>query len=111
MNDKVSRFCDNVHKKLGTLAGRMDSLKLNAGSTCHHLQEQLDEVRYEGETTKQGISEARSKLEQWGDEKKAETKDMIDRWIENRETQNSGAGPKGGGLCRDRHRDRPGEHR
>jgi hypothetical protein len=87
MSDKVSRFCDSVHEKLGTLEGRMDSLKLNAGSTCHHLQEQLDEVRHEGETTKQSISEARSNLEEWGEEKKAETKDMIDRWIENRETQ------------------------
>ena len=46
MSDKVSKFCDSVHEKLETLQGRMDSLKLNIGTTWHSLQEKLDEVRH-----------------------------------------------------------------
>ena len=94
MSDKVSRFCDSVHEKLGTLEGRMDSLKLNVGTTWHFLQEKLDEVRHKGEAAKQAVTEARTKLGAVGTEKKAEAKDTIDQWIENRETRNSPRGPK-----------------
>jgi hypothetical protein len=87
MSDKVNSFCDGVHEKLETLEGRMDSLKLNVGSTWHSLQEKLDEVRHKGESTKQAVTLARTDLEQWVQEKKAETKEMIDAWVENRETQ------------------------
>ena len=59
MSDEVSRFCDAVHGKLDNLEGRMDSLKLNVGSTWHSLQEKLDEVRHKGEAVKQAVAEAR----------------------------------------------------
>ena len=87
MSDKVSTFCDSVHAKLETLEGRMDSLKLNTGTTWHSLQEKLDEVRRKGEDTKQVVAEARANLEQWVKEKKAEAKGTIDQWVEDRETQ------------------------
>jgi predicted ATPase with chaperone activity len=87
MSDKVNSFCDGVHEKLENLDGRMDSLKLNVGSTWQSLQEKLDEVRCKGESTKQAVTVARTDLEQWVQEKKAETKEMIDAWVENRETQ------------------------
>ena len=87
MSDKVSKFCDSVHEKLESLEGRMDSLKLNIGTTWHSLQEKLDEVRDKGEAAKQAVTEARTKLEQWVEEKEAEAKGTIDQWIENRETQ------------------------
>jgi peptidoglycan hydrolase CwlO-like protein len=87
MSDKVSRFCDSVREKLETLEGRMDSLKLNVGSTWHSLQENLDELRHKGEVTKQVVAETRANLEKWGTEMKAEGKEMIDRWVGNRETQ------------------------
>ncbi len=74
MSDKVSKFCDSVHEKLETLEGRMDSLKLNVGTTWHSLQEKLGEVRDKGEATKQAVAEARANLEQWVKEKKAEAK-------------------------------------
>ena len=84
---KVSKFCDSVHEKLETLEGRMDSLKLNIGTTWHSLQAKLDEVRHKGETTKQVVAEARANLEQWVKEKKVEAKGTIDQWVEDRETQ------------------------
>jgi hypothetical protein len=87
MSDKVNRFCDSVHAKLETLDGRMDSLRSNVGTTWHSLQEKLDEVRHKGEATQQAITEARTNLEQWGKQKKAEAKSTIDQWVENRETQ------------------------
>jgi cell division septum initiation protein DivIVA len=87
MSDEVSKFCDDVHGKLETLEGRMDSLKLNIGTTWHSLQEKLDEVRHKGEATKQAVAEARANLEQWVIERKAEAKGTIDQWVEDRETQ------------------------
>lgn len=41
MNDVVAKFCDNVHEKLETLQGRLESLKLNIGATYHLLHEKL----------------------------------------------------------------------
>ena len=87
MSDRVKRFCDSIHEKLETLAGRMESLKVNVGSTSHSLQEKLDELRHKGEATKQAVAEARTNLELWVREKNAEGKGLIDRWVENRETQ------------------------
>lgn len=87
MSDKVSTFCDSVHEKLETLQGRMDVLKLNYGSTWHSLHEKLREVRHTREATKQAVTEARTNLERWVKEKKAESKGTIDQWVENRETQ------------------------
>jgi hypothetical protein len=87
MSDKVIRFCDSVHEKLDALEGRMDVLKLNVGSTWHSLQVKLDEIRHNGEATKQAVTEARTNLEEWGKEKKAEAKSTITQWVENRETQ------------------------
>ena len=86
MSDKVSRFCDSVHAKLGNLEGRMDSLRSNAGSTWHFLQEKLAEVRHKGEAVRQAVTHARTKLEQWDNERKADAKHTIDQWIEDRET-------------------------
>ena len=91
MSDKVNRFCDNVLDKLETLESRMESLKMNAGSTWHSLQDKLDEVRHKGEVTQQAVVQARTNLEQWGKDKKTETKDVIDGWVRNRETQKLGA--------------------
>ena len=87
MTDEVSKFCDSVHGKLETLEGRMDSLKLNIGTTWHSLQDKLVEVRHKGEASKQAVTEARTNLEQWGKEKKAEAEGTIDQWVENRETE------------------------
>ena len=87
MCDKVSRFCDSVRERLETLQGRMDSLKLNIGSTWYLLQEKLDEVRHTDEAAKQATAEARTNLERWFQEQELETKGMIDDWVENRETQ------------------------
>lgn len=65
----------------------MDSLKLNAGTTWHSLQEELGEARCKRETKGQLLAEARTKLEQWFNESKAETKNMVLQWVTNRETQ------------------------
>jgi chromosome segregation ATPase len=79
MNDKVQEFCENVHSKLESLEGRMDSLKLNIGTTWHSLQEKLKEVRQHHEASRQPLADARSSLEKWFDKNNAETKTTIDR--------------------------------
>ena len=40
-DDVITRFCDNVHEKLETLQGRLESLKLNIGATYHLLHEKI----------------------------------------------------------------------
>lgn len=87
MSDHVSKFCDRVHERLDTLEGRMDSLKLNVGTTWHSLRGRLDEMCRKREATKQAVAEARANLEQWSSERKAEPEELIDQWVDNCETQ------------------------
>ena len=87
MTDEVTRFCQSVHEKLEALEGRMDSLKLNIGTTWHSLQEKLSEARRKGATSQQAIREARTTLERWINENKAETKSTIDQRVTNRDTE------------------------
>ncbi len=87
MPDSAHEFCDSVHEKLEALQGRMDSLKLNIGTTWHSLGEKLDEVRLKHGAAKPALAEARATLEKWVAEKNAEVKNSIDQWVENRETQ------------------------
>jgi hypothetical protein len=87
MSDKVVKFCDSVHAKLDTLQGRMELLKLNVGTTSHSLQDKLHDVQDKGEATKQGVTDARVSLEQWGKEKKAEVRSTIDQWVQDHETE------------------------
>ena len=65
MNDVVAKFCDNVHEKLETLQGRLESLKLNIGATYHLLHEKVVEIRKAGEVRQSPMNEARASLEQW----------------------------------------------
>ena len=87
MKDAVARFCVNVHEKLETLQGRMESLKLNIGATCHLLHEKIVEVRNTSEVRQLGVTEARAELEQWIRETRAEEKSRIDHEIRNHEIQ------------------------
>lgn len=87
MNDVVAKFCDNVHEKLETLQGRLDSLKLNIGATYHLLQEKVVEIRKTGEGRQLPMHEARASLEQWILETRAEAKNRVERGIANHEVQ------------------------
>jgi hypothetical protein len=87
MNDVVAKFCDNVHEKLETLQGRLDSLKLNIGATYHLLHEKVVEIRKAGEVRQLPMAEARASLEQWIQETRAEAKNRVERGIRNHEVQ------------------------
>lgn len=87
MTDKINRLCDNVHEKLESLEGRMESLKLNHGTTWHFLQEKLKELRDNGEATMQADLDARTCLELWIKRKKGEAQCTIDRWVVNHDSQ------------------------
>lgn len=99
MCDKVSDFCDTVHERLEAIQGRLDSLKLNVGSTWYLLQEKLDEVRHADEAAKQAVAEARANLEKWVEEKKAEARGTIDQWVEDRQTQKLSARAQAAEEC------------
>ena len=88
MNDTVGKFCDSVHERLETLQGRLESLKLNIGTTCHLLQEKLVEVRSNHEDRQLVVDEARIKLERWIRESRFEAKHSEDRENTNREIPN-----------------------
>ena len=87
MSDEVNRLCDNVHEKLESLEGRMESLKVNQGTTWHFLQEKLKELRHNGEATMQADLDARTCLERWVKEKKVEAQRMVDQWVEGHDSQ------------------------
>ena len=87
MDDVVARFCDNVHEKLETLQGRMESLKLNIGATYHLLHEKVVEIRKAGEVRQSPMNEARASLEQWIEETRAEVKNRTGQGIRNHEVQ------------------------
>ena len=87
MNDVVAKFCDNVHEKLESLQGRLESLKLNIGATYHLLHEKVVEIRKAGEVRQLPTSEARASLEQWIQETRAEAKNRVEHGIRNHEVQ------------------------
>lgn len=87
MNDVVAKFCDNVHEKLETLQGRLDSLKLNIGATYHLLHEKVVEIRKAGEVRELPMHEGRASLEQWIQETRTEAKNRVERGIRNHEVQ------------------------
>lgn len=86
-DDKVSKFCDSVHTSLEALEGRINSLKVNIGTTWHFLREKLDDARLQGGAPKRGVTEARTKLKEWFEEQKIESTSKIDQLVKNRETQ------------------------
>jgi len=88
MIDTVDMLCNSVHEKLETLQGRLESLKLNIGTTCHMLQEKLVEVRKKSEDRKPAVAEARIKLELWIRENRSEAKHSGDRESAYREIPN-----------------------
>ena len=87
MSDKINRLCASVHERLESLEGRMESLKLNHGTTWHSLQEKLKELRRDGEATTQTDMDARTCLERWVKEKKVEAQGTIDQWVEGHDSQ------------------------
>jgi hypothetical protein len=87
MNDVVAKFCDNVHEKLESLQGRLDSLKLNIGATYHLLHEKVVEIRKAREVRELPMHEARASLEQWIQETRAEAKNRVEPGIRNYEVQ------------------------
>ncbi len=87
MSDNVSKFCDGIHEQLEALQGRMEVLKANIGTTWHSLHEKLAEVRDKQEATRQVITDARIRLEQWEQNQQGELKSTIDQWVKRRESQ------------------------
>jgi hypothetical protein len=87
MKDAVAGFCVSVHEKLETLQGRMESLKLNIGTTYHLLHEKIVEARTASEVRELPVNEARALLEQWIRETRAESKSRIDHGITNQESR------------------------
>ena len=87
MSDKVRTFCNRVQVRLTTLDGRVNSLTLNSGPTCHFLQEKLDEVRARAEAHQPVNHQAGIKLEQWCDSMRLETRHTIEHWRKNQEVR------------------------
>ncbi|RLT20930.1 MAG: hypothetical protein DWI29_02980 [Planctomycetota bacterium] len=86
-DDVITRFCDNVHEKLETLQGRLESLKLNIGATYHLLHEKIVDIRKAGEVRHLPTDEGRASLEQWIQETRTEAKNRVERGIRNHEVQ------------------------
>lgn len=85
MEENAATFCIQVHAQLSTLQGRIDSLKRIIGTTCHLLQERLNELRRKNEATAEAVTEARGSMEVWLSQWRFEAKAEVDQWIQNHE--------------------------
>jgi hypothetical protein len=86
MHEEICNFCDEVHGKLSTLQSRIDCLKRNVGTNRYLLNEKLESVRKRRAAAVQAVSEARTELEQCVLSTNLESKQMVRKWIEERDS-------------------------
>ena len=84
MNECASKFCTSLKSKLNDLEGRAKSLKTSLQSAPKQaedaLHKQLDQAQKKVESQKQAIAKARTNVQNWADQKKAEAKGAVDQW-------------------------------
>lgn len=99
MNDVVDRFCEDVHGKLETLQGRLESLKLNIGATYHFLHEKVGEMRKASEVRQLRMAEARALLDMWIQETRLEAKNSTEPESRTRDAQYLSSRAKAVEVC------------
>ena len=84
MNERVNKFCTSLQNKLNDLEGRMKSLKTNLQSAPKQaedaLYKQLEQAQQKVQSQKQAVTKARTNLQNWADQKKAEAKATVNQW-------------------------------
>ena len=84
MSDRVNKFCTSLQSKLNDLEDRTKSFKARMRSAPKQaedaLHEQLDRAQQKAESHKQAIAKARTTVQNWVDQKKAQAKATVDQW-------------------------------
>lgn len=86
MTDDVIGFCESVDSNLEALQGRVESLKLNIGTTSCQMHAKLAELSHRNEGAQHSVTQARRQLEEWFKLKESESQSTIARWVQNHET-------------------------
>ena len=116
MSDRVNKFCTSLQGKLNDLEDRLKSLKTSLQSAPKQaedaLHKQLDKAAAKGRVAEQAAAKARTSVQNWIDQKKAEAKATIDHWkteheakkLEHRRRPGRRVRRRGGPSCRGEHR-------
>ena len=92
MSDRVNKFCASLQGKLNDLDDRLTSFKTSLQSAPKQaedaLHKQLDQARHKVESQKQAVAKARTSVQNWMDQKKAEAEATVDGWKAGREAKN-----------------------
>ena len=89
MSEKIDEFCAKLNKQLNDMDERLNAMKSNVEEsrkkTEATIQAQLDKVQADFEARKSEAAAAREKMQNYIEEKKAETEAKITEWKTNRE--------------------------
>jgi membrane protein involved in colicin uptake len=91
MSDRVNKFCTSLQNKLNDLEGRMNSLKTSLRTAPKQaedaLHKQLDQAQQKVQSQKHAVAKAKTNVQNWTDQKKAEATATVDQWKANHEAK------------------------
>ena len=91
MSERIDKFCSSLNTKLNDLEARVTSFKTKVQSAPKQAEEalhmQLDLAKQKVESQKQAVDKAKTNLQNWADQKKAEAKATIEGWKANHEAK------------------------
>jgi hypothetical protein len=91
MSDRIDKFCSSLNTKLNDLEGHMSSFKAKLQSAPKQAEEalhkQLNQAQQTIEAQKESVAKAKTSVQNWLDQKKAEVKATIDGWKANHEAK------------------------
>lgn len=91
MSERVDKFCHSLQTNLNDLEAHMASLKTKVQSAPKQAEEavhkQLDQLKQKVDSQKEAVAKAKTSVQNWIDEKKAEARSTIDDWKAKREVK------------------------
>jgi thermostable 8-oxoguanine DNA glycosylase len=91
MSARVDQFCDNLKVKLNAIETRVRSLQAGVkelpAKAEKVIQDKINDVQNQLDSQKACFEQARASLMAWSQQKKSETKAMIDEWKRNQKSR------------------------
>jgi membrane protein involved in colicin uptake len=84
MSERIDKFCQNLQTRLNDLESRALALKASVRSAPQQAEEalhkQMEQLQKKIDSQKKAASKARTEIESWLDQKKAESKATVEQW-------------------------------
>jgi len=91
MSAKVEKFCDNLKVRLNAIEARVQALNASIkelpSKADQAIQEKIKEVQTKLRAEKDHFEKTRANLMAWGEQKKAETMAMIEKWKKDKQSK------------------------